>query len=65
MEEMEEKLQENVPLADELQKELEETSTNYTKQKEMYNGMCMDCRMSSCVIHQSTKKCKKEKRIHL
>ncbi|KAK9409343.1 coiled coil domain-containing protein [Crotalus adamanteus] len=39
MEEMEEKLQKNVPLADELQKELEEISTNYTKQKEMYNEL--------------------------
>ncbi|ETE73510.1 Filament-like plant protein 1, partial [Ophiophagus hannah] len=39
MEEMEEKLQENVPLAEKLQKELEEISTSYTKQKEIYNEL--------------------------
>ncbi|XP_034289396.1 coiled-coil domain-containing protein 175-like isoform X1 [Pantherophis guttatus] len=39
MEEMEEKLEKNVPLAEELRKELEELSTNYAKQKEMYNDL--------------------------
>lgn len=51
MEEMEEKLQKNVPLAEELQKELEELSTNYAKQKEIYNGICRKsylCNSSKC-----------------
>ncbi|XP_070606397.1 coiled-coil domain-containing protein 175 [Erythrolamprus reginae] len=36
-EEIEEKLQENVPRAEELQKELDELTTDYAKQKQTYN----------------------------